>query len=190
MGGENAPARRRPGSSTDTRRSAPPTAWCSRSSSGKSIERISALRIQLTNRPMLDPPTRIRCRLFTGENLPLSQRVSAPAGYSNPSGSRKGASTTAVTHSPDEAAMTGSDAGNITATKLAITKVPLNMTCLLTGSIATRARDPTTRRGISYRNFETATPTGSLATASRSTVVNCRWRRSSASWSVCLVSET
>jgi hypothetical protein len=40
------------------------------------------------------------------------------------------------------------------------TKVLLSITYLLTGSIATRAREPTTRRGKTYRNFGTAGPAG------------------------------
>ena len=63
--------------------------------------------------------------------------------------------------------MVGGDAGMVTAnipastTRTATgapTKVPLNMTYLPTGSIATRARDPTTRRGTMNRKFGTAGP--------------------------------
>ncbi len=73
--------------------------------------------------------------------------------------------------------MAGGDAGMATANTAATTtartatgaptKVLLIMTDLPTGSIATRARDPTTRRGTMNRKFGTAGPFRPGATASR-----------------------
>jgi hypothetical protein len=56
------------------------------------------------------------------------------------------------------------------------TKVVLFMKHLLTGSIATRARDPTTRLAITYRKFGTAGPIRGIGTATSCIEWNSGWQ--------------